>query len=240
MNILLVHQVVAGYGAQDVLFDVSVTIDPGEIVSVIGPNGAGKTTLLKVIAGIIRPRSGDVLLRDESILSRTPQYITTCGVSWVPQEENIFPSMTVQENLEMGAYLVRGDCSDRIGEVCDLFPQLADRMGQLAGSLSGGQRQMLAVARGLMIRPDLLLLDEPTAGLAPNLVQMMLEKIREITVRMGSSVLLVTQTLDAVRLSHRGYLLSAGSIKYQDRTESFLANREVKDLYFGGISSSLQ
>lgn len=237
MNIMEVRNLVAGYGVQDVLFDVSVTIGSGEIVSVIGPNGAGKSTMLKVMAGIITPRSGDILLRGESLLGRNPWQITSQGVSWVPQEDNVFSSMSVRENLEMGAYLVRGDISDRIEEVCDIFPQLQKRMGQLAGSLSGGQRQMLAVARGLMNRPDLLLLDEPTAGLAPNLVYMMLDRIRQITVRLKSAVLLVTQTLDAVRLSDRGYLLSAGVIKYEDNTDKFLANKDVKELYFGGQAS---
>jgi len=234
MSILNIENLVAGYGAQDVLFNISVSIEKGEIIAVIGPNGAGKTTLLKAISGIIRPKSGDIFYKGESLLGRTPQYITGRGISWVPQDENIFPSMTVQENLAMGAYLLKEDYRDRIDEVCTIFPQLKNRMGQIAGSLSGGQRQMLAVARGLMIHPKLLLLDEPTSGLAPNLVQMMLEKIKEITTIMNNSVLFVTQTLDAVRLSTRGYLLAAGMIKYEDSTEIFLSNREVKELYFGG------
>ncbi len=234
MSILNIENLVAGYGAQDVLFNISVSIGKGEIIAVIGPNGAGKTTLLKVISGIIRPKSGDIFYKGESLLGRTPQYITGRGISWVPQDENVFPSMTVRENLAMGAYLLTEDYRDRIDEVCTIFPQLKNRMGQIAGSLSGGQRQMLAVARGLMIHPELLLLDEPTSGLAPNLVQMMLEKIKEITTIMNSSVLFVTQTLDAVRLSARGYLLAAGMIKYEDSTEIFLSNREVKELYFGG------
>jgi len=234
MSILDVKEITAGYGAQNVLFDVSVSIDAGEIVAVIGPNGAGKTTLLKVIAGIIKPKKGEITYKNQSILNKEPQYIASEGLSWVPQEENIFSSLTVKENLEIGAYLVKGDCSDRIGEVCSIFPQLKDRMTQLAGNLSGGQRQMLAVARGLMIRPDLILLDEPTAGLAPNLVNMMLVKIKEITLKLGNAVLLVTQTMDAVRLSNRGYLLSAGEMKYNDYTEALLINTEVKDLYFGG------
>ncbi len=234
MNIMEVKKLTAGYGVQDVLFDVSVTIGSGEIVSVIGPNGAGKSTLLKVMAGIIAPRSGDVLFKGKSLLGRNPWQITAQGLSWVPQENNVFSSMSVRENLEMGAYLVRGDISDRMEEVCEIFPQLRGRMRQLAGSLSGGQRQMLAVARGLMNRPDLLLLDEPTAGLAPNLVYMMLDWIKQITVRLKSAVLLVTQTLDAVKLSDRGYLLSAGVIKYEDHTAQFLLNQDVKELYFGG------
>ena len=234
MSMLQVKDLTAGYGAQNVLFDVNASINPGEIVSIIGPNGAGKSTLLKVIAGVLKPKSGDVRYKNTSLVAKNPRHISAMGMSWVPQEENIFATMTVLENLEMGAYLLRGNIRDRIDEVSEVFPQLKDRMGQLAGSLSGGQRQMLAVARGLVIRPELLLLDEPTAGLAPNLVQMMLDKIQEIKERMGSSVLLVTQTLDAVRLSDRGYLLAAGEIKLEEKTESFLSNSEVKDLYFGG------
>jgi branched-chain amino acid transport system ATP-binding protein len=237
-NIMEVRNLVAGYGVQDVLFNVSITVGSGEIVAVVGPNGAGKSTLLKVMAGMITPRSGDILLKGKSLLGCHPWQVTSSGVSWVPQEDNVFSSMSVRENLEMGAYLVRGDISDRIEEVCDIFPQLRERMGQLAGSLSGGQRQMLAVARGLMNHPGLLLLDEPTAGLAPNLVYMMLDQIREITLRLKSAVLLVTQTLDAVKLSDRGYLLSAGVIKYEDITDKFLANQDVKELYFGGQISS--
>jgi len=234
MNILKVKRLTAGYGAQDVIFDVSVHIDLGEIISVIGPNGAGKSTLLKVLAGIIKPKSGDILFKGTSVLGKSPQYMTSRGLSWVPQEDNIFPSLTVLENLEVGAYLLKEDLSGRIDEVCQIFPQLKERMKQTAGSLSGGQRQMLAVARGLMMHPDLLLLDEPTSGLAPTLVHMMLEKIEEIALRLGNAVLLVTQTLDAVRLSNRGYLISAGAIKYEDTTEALLTNREVRDLYFGG------
>jgi branched-chain amino acid transport system ATP-binding protein len=234
VSILQVNELTAGYGVQDVLFGVSLTIEPGEIVAVMGPNGSGKSTLLKVISGVLAARQGEILYKGHSLLGSSPQQIVQQGLSWVPQEENIFPSLTVRENLEIGAYPLRGDFSSRVDEVCTIFPQLHDRMSQTAGDLSGGQRQMLAVARGLMIHPELLLLDEPTAGLAPNLVQVMLEKIREIAVRMGNAVLLVSQTIDSVRLSNRGYLLSAGRIRYEDRTEALLANQEIKDLYFGG------
>jgi branched-chain amino acid transport system ATP-binding protein len=233
VSILQVNELTAGYGAQDVLFGVSLTIDFGEIVAVMGPNGSGKSTLLKVISGALSARQGEILYKGQSLLGRSPQQIVQQGLSWVPQEENIFPSLTVRENLEIGAHRVKQGVQDRIDEVCAIFPQLRDRMAHTAGDLSGGQRQMLAVARGLMIHPELLLLDEPTAGLAPNLVQIMLEKIREIAFRMGNAVLLVSQTIDSVRLSNRGYLLSAGRIRYEDRTESLLANQEIKDLYFG-------
>jgi len=233
VSILQVNELTAGYGAQDVLFDVSLTIDFGEIVAVMGPNGSGKSTLLKVISGVQSARRGEILYKGQSLSGRSPQQIVQQGLSWVPQEENIFPSLTVRENLEIGAHSVKEGVQDRIEEVCAIFPQLRGRMAHTAGDLSGGQRQMLAVARGLMIHPELLLLDEPTAGLAPNLVQIMLEKIREIAFRMGNAVLLVSQTIDSVRLSNRGYLLSAGRIRYEDRTESLLANQEIKDLYFG-------
>jgi branched-chain amino acid transport system ATP-binding protein len=234
VSILQVNGLTAGYGAQDVLFGVSLFIEPGEIVAVMGPNGSGKSTLLKVISGTLGARQGEILYKGNSLLGRSPQQIVQNGLSWVPQEDNIFPSLTVRENLEIGAYPLKRGFEDRVDEVCAIFPQLRDRMGQTAGDLSGGQRQMLAVARGLMIHPELLLLDEPTAGLAPNLVQVMLDKIREIATRMGNAVLLVSQTIDSVRLSNRGYLLSAGRIRYEDRTEALLSNQEIKDLYFGG------
>ncbi|MGQ9615093.1 MAG: ABC transporter ATP-binding protein [Spirochaetota bacterium] len=233
MSILNVEGLTAGYGAHDVLFDISLKIWQGEIICVIGPNGAGKSTLLKSIAGIIKPTRGQIIFKGENITWEAPQRIAAKGISWVPQEENIFPSMTVRENLEMGAFLLRGDLKERISEVCEIFNQLAERMGQFAGSLSGGQRQMLALARGLMTHPQLLLLDEPTSGLAPKLVHLMLDKIKEIAERLRNSVLLVTQTMDAVRLSDRGYLLSAGIMRYQGRTEELLSNSEVQQLYFG-------
>lgn len=238
MSLLTIKKITAGYGLQDVLFNVSMEVDHGEVVAIIGPNGAGKTTLLRAIVGMIRPKTGDITFKDHPIVGMEPEHVVRMGLGWVPQEENIFPSMTVAENLEMGAYLVEGDLKDRFAEVSAIFPALRERMRQPAGSLSGGQRQMLAVARGLMLRPDLLLLDEPTAGLAPNLVQIMLGRIKEVSDRLKRAVLLVTQTIDALKLCQRGYLLSAGEIKYSDSTEKLLGNREVRDLYFGGSPPS--
>lgn len=234
MSLLTVRSITAGYGVQDVLFDVSIEVDHGNVIAVIGPNGAGKTTLLRAIVGIIRPKTGYILFKDRSLVGMEPEHVVRMGLGWVPQEENIFPSMTVAENLEMGAYILREDIHERLDEVYAMFPALGQRMRQMAGSLSGGQRQMLAVARGLMPRPDLLLLDEPTAGLAPNLVRMMLGKIKEMTDQLKRAVLLVTQTIDALKLCQRGYLLSAGEIKYTDSTDQLLGNQEVRDLYFGG------
>jgi len=238
MSLLAVKNMTAGYGVQDVLFDVSIAVDSGEAVAIIGPNGAGKTTLLRAVVGMLKPKAGDITFKERSIVGMEPEHVVRMGLGWVPQEENIFPSMTVAENLEMGAYILGGDLRERFDEVSAIFPALGERMRQLAGSLSGGQRQMLAVARGLMLRPDLLLLDEPTAGLAPNLVRMMLERIKEVTDRLKRAVLLVTQTIDALRLCQRGYLLSAGEIKYTDSTDKLLDNPEVRDLYFGGSPPS--
>ena len=236
MSILEVNNIEAGYETQHVLFNLSLTVDQGEIVTILGPNGAGKSTLLKALAGIVTPIKGEILLKNRMTHILEPHQIVGLGMSWVPQEDNIFPTMSVKENLEMGAYLLKGDYKERIEEVCSVFPQLRERMGQIAGNLSGGQRQMLAIARSLMLHPEVLLLDEPTTGLAPNLVHTMLEKIREITQRLGSAVLLVTQTIDAVRFCHRGYLLTAGKIIYSDTKDGLLSNEKVLDLYFGGIS----
>jgi ABC-type branched-subunit amino acid transport system ATPase component len=236
MSLLSIQHITAGYGIQNVLFDVSLDVAEGEVVAIIGPNGAGKTTLLKAVLGFIRPNNGNISFKDLSIVGMEPEHIVRMGLGWVPQEENIFPSMTVAENLEMGAYILRENLNNRFNEIYNLFPILKERMRQSAGSLSGGQRQMLAIARGLILQPDLLLLDEPTAGLAPNLVQIMLSKIKEITAQLQQAVLLVTQTIDALRLCQRGYLLSSGKILYADTTDQLLSSQEVRELYFGGVA----
>ena len=238
MSLLEIRNVTVGYGVQDILFDISLSVAEGEAVAVIGPNGAGKTTLLRTIVGFLRPGSGDILFKERSLPGMEPEHIVRLGMGWVPQEENIFPSLTVAENLDMGAYVLKGGYRDKIEEVYEIFPVLKERTKQAAGSLSGGQRQMLAVARGLILQPDLLLLDEPTAGLAPNLVHMMLDRIGEITHRFQRAVLLVTQTIDALRLCQRGYLLSAGKILYADSTDRLLSSAEVRELYFGGSAAS--
>jgi ABC-type branched-subunit amino acid transport system ATPase component len=236
MSLLSIQNITAGYGIQSILFDVSLDVAEGEVVAIIGPNGAGKTTLLRAILGFIRPNNGNISFKEQSIVGMEPEHIVRMGLGWVPQEENIFPSMTVAENLEMGAYILRENLDNRFNEIYNLFPILKERMRQPAGSLSGGQRQMLAIARGLILQPDLLLLDEPTAGLAPNLVQMMLSKIKEVTDQLQRAVLLVTQTVDALRLCQRGYLLSSGKILYADTTDQLLSSQEVRELYFGGVA----
>ena len=233
MSLLNVNNLSAGYGEVDVLHGISLDIDEGELVATIGPNGAGKSTLLRSISGVIKPDEGRLELGGTDITGSEPEDTIRMGMSYVPQDENIFPSLTVRENLEMGAFTLEGDFQDRIDEICTIFPQLRERMGQKADTMSGGQQQMVAVGRGLLIKPKLLLLDEPTAGLQPSLVKMMLSKVEEINDR-GVTVLLVAQTIDALRLANRAYLLSAGEMVLSGETEELLDTDRVQDLYFGG------
>jgi len=233
LSLLNVNNLSAGYGEVDVLHGISMDIDEGELVATIGPNGAGKSTLLRSISGVIKPDEGQLELGGTDITGSEPEDTIRMGMSYVPQDENIFPSLTVRENLEMGAFTLEGDFEDRIDEICTIFPQLRERMGQKAGTMSGGQQQMVAVGRGLLIKPKLLLLDEPTAGLQPSLVKMMLSKVEEINKR-GVTVLLVAQTIDALRLANRAYLLSAGEMVLSGETEELLDTDRVQDLYFGG------
>lgn len=233
MNQLSVEGVSAGYGEVDVLHQISIALNKGELVAVIGPNGSGKTTLLRTISGVLKPTKGKITFDGNDITNDPPELMIRKGLSYVPQDEHIFSSLTVRENLEMGAFALTENFEDRIGEVCSIFPQLKTRMKQKAGDMSGGQQQMVAVGRGLIVKPKLLLLDEPTAGLQPSLVKMMLGKVEEIN-ELGVSVLLVAQTIDALQLSSRGYLLSAGKISLTGKTKELLDQEKVQDLYFGG------
>jgi len=233
LSLLNVNNLSAGYGEVDVLHGISLELEKGKLVATIGPNGAGKSTLLRSISGVITPDKGTLKLEGNDITGSEPENTIRMGMSYVPQDDNIFPSLTVRENLEMGAFTHEGDFEDRIDEICTIFPQLRERMGQKAGTMSGGQQQMVAVGRGLLIEPKVLLLDEPTAGLQPSLVKMMLGKVEEINER-GVTVLLVAQTINALRLASRAYLLSAGEMVLSGDTKELLDNERVQDLYFGG------
>jgi ABC-type branched-subunit amino acid transport system ATPase component len=230
---LEVHDLVAGYGEVDILHGVSLDLARGEMVAVIGPNGAGKSTLMKAIFGLIKVRSGKVFLHGEDVTAFSPDRIVEKGLSYVPQTENVFPSLTVQENLEMGGYTRRDGLRQRLEYVFHLFPDLAGRRGDRAGKFSGGQRQMLALARALMLDPSILLLDEPSASLAPIMVEMVFAKIRQIN-DAGTAILIVEQNArQALSFSHRGYVLAMGRNRLDGKTEELLGSAEVGKVYLG-------
>jgi ABC-type branched-subunit amino acid transport system ATPase component len=213
---------------------VHVRVRNKEIVSVIGPNGAGKSTLLKTIFGILKPKRGNVTLKGEDITGLKPERVVRRGMSYVPQVDNVFPSLSIRENLEMGAFIRNDDYGPRLDEVYDLFPMLKQRTKQKVGQLSGGQRQMVAMGRALMLDPKVLLLDEPSAGLAPLLVADIFEKIVEIN-ETGVAMIIVEQNArDALKLAHHGYVLAMGKNVLDDSGEALLANEEIARLYLGG------
>ncbi len=234
MIILKTEDITVGYTEVDVLHNVHIRVNAGEIVSVIGPNGAGKSTLLKTIFGILKPRHGNVTLKDEDITGLKPDRIVRKGISYVPQVNNVFPSMSVQENLEMGAFIRNDDYSSRLEEVYDLFPILRERSKQKVGQLSGGQRQMVAMGRALMLDPQILLLDEPSAGLAPQLVSMIFEKIGEVNATGVAMVIVEQNAREALKMAHHGYVLAMGRNVLDDGGEALLANEQIARLYLGG------
>ncbi|MDP6510843.1 MAG: ABC transporter ATP-binding protein [Dehalococcoidia bacterium] len=234
MSLLAVQGIVAGYGQTEILHGVSIVVEPGEIVAIIGPNGSGKSTLMKSAVGLLRPTGGSVNFRGEDITGVAPENIVRKGLCYVPQSSNVFPSLSIHENLEMGAFVRTDDYRPRITEIYDLFPDLASRRKERASRLSGGQRQMVALARALMLNPVLLLLDEPSAGLAPMMVASVFEKIKGIS-STGVAVLMVEQNArEALRLSARGYVLAAGHNRLEGPGRSLLSDPEVARLYLGG------
>ena len=233
-SLLEVHGVTAGYEQMEILHDVSIRVAEGEIVMLIGPNGAGKSTLMKKIFGLLRPTRGTIHFRGEDIASLPPRRLVPKGMAYVPQVDNVFPSLTLEENLQMGAVTQRSDPRPHIEQVLRLFPALSERRNQRVGTMSGGERQMVAIGRALMLQPVFLLLDEPSAALSPVMVETVFNRIREIN-RQGVSVLLVEQNArEALRLSHRGYVLAAGQQRLEGAGEALLADAEVKRLYLGG------
>ncbi len=230
---LKLEDVHAGYGPVDVLKGIALEVDQGEIVAVLGANGAGKSTTLMTICGVNRCRQGRILFRNEPIQNRPPHEIVHLGLSQVPEGRRIFPRLTVRENLEMGAFhrQVNGDDLDK---VFASFPILKERQNQLGGTLSGGEQQMLAISRALMARPKLLLLDEPSLGLAPLIVAKIFEIIREINAA-GTTILLVEQNANmALHVARRGYVLETGRIVLADNAKNLMNNEQVKKSYLGG------
>jgi ABC-type branched-subunit amino acid transport system ATPase component len=232
--LLDVRHINSGYGEMTILRDISMRVDPGEVVTLIGPNGAGKSTLLKTIFGLLMPTEGRIRFEDTDITGFKPPTLVRRGMSYVPQVDNVFPSLTVQENLEMGAFVRSDGFAERLEEMYTFFPTLRLKRKQRVGGLSGGERQMVAMGRALMLDPRLLLLDEPSAGLSPRLVGMVFEKIAEIN-HAGVALLIVEQNARrALRLSHRGYVLASGQVRLEGTGDQLLSDAEVGRLYLGG------
>jgi len=234
--LLATEELVAGYVPEvDILNGVSIAVREGEIVTVVGPNGAGKSTLIKSIFGLLRPRRGRVVLRGDELTGLAPHAIARRGMSYVPQLDNVFPTLSVEENLEMGAF-ERTNTRARIGAMYELFPRLGERRRQAAGTMSGGERQMLAMARALMPEPRVLLLDEPSAGLAPAFVETVFAKVREIN-ETGVTVVMVEQNARrALAMSDLGYVLDLGRNRFRGPGQELLDNAEVAELYLGGTA----
>jgi ABC-type branched-subunit amino acid transport system ATPase component len=218
----------------DILHGVDVVVGRGEMVTLVGPNGAGKSTLVKAVVGLMPPRGGRVLLHGEDVTGERAHRIVAKGVGYVPQRENVFPTLTVEENVELGLITRRGDGAGGTEGVYQLFPQLAARRRQAAGTLSGGERQMLAMARTLAAGPDVVLLDEPSAGLSPIFVDAVFAKIAEINAA-GTTILMVEQNARrALAMSQRGYVLDVGRNRFTGTGADLLADPKVVDLYLGG------
>ncbi len=232
---LSLDHVDAGYGSFQALFDVSLQVNAGEAVGVIGPNGAGKTTLMRVISGLIRPRRGTLSMDGTDLLTTPAHRILALGIAHVPENRRLFPRMTVEENLRIGAFIpaARAKFRERLAFVYDLFPRMAERRHQLAGTMSGGEQQMCAIGRALMSEPRLLLLDEPSAGLAPVIVQQVFALVGRIRAS-GLTVLIVEQNVRQVlRVVDRAYLLEAGSIRASGTAAELLESEAIRESYLG-------
>lgn len=223
-----------GYGGADILRGCTISVDKGEIAVVVGPNGAGKSTAMNALLGLLSLRQGKVTLGGKDITALAPQDRVKEGMAFVPQSNNVFTGMTVQENLEMGAYLRRDDIFKTMDQVFDLFPMLKEKRRQATGELSGGQRQQVAIGRALMTEPDVLMLDEPTAGVSPIIVEELFDRILEIK-NAGMAVLMVEQNArQALSIADTGYVLVTGEVKYVDTGAALLANPDVRRSFLGG------
>lgn len=235
MSLLTLENIHSYYGHIHALKGLNVEVNEGEIVTLIGSNGAGKSTTLRTISGMMHPKTGKVVYKGTDISRMAPHDIVKRGMIHVPEGRGIFPTLTVKENLEMGAYLV-GDSAkieERMENGFRLFPRLKERLGQHGGTLSGGEQQMLAIARGLMMAPEILMLDEPSMGLAPILVELIFDIIKELNAQ-GTTILLVEQNaLMALSIAHRGYVLQTGEIITSDTAEKLRDNPEVQEAYLG-------
>jgi len=236
-NLLEVHDLYAGYQKLDILMGVNLHVKSGEIVCVIGPNGAGKSTVFKTIYGFVEVRKGKILFDGLDITGYRPQDLLKAGISIVPQLRSVFPQMTVLENLEMGMYLEKNSTrvKQRINDIFDLFPRLAERAKQFAGTMSGGEQRMLEIGRALMNYPKLLLMDEPSAGLAPLITKMIFEQIAHLNKELGLTVLMIEQNArQGLEISNRGYVLQLGANSYEGPSRQLLDDPEVRRAFLGG------
>ena len=232
---LKLEGVSASYGSVPAISDISIEIGEGEAVGLLGANGAGKSTTLRVISGLVKPRSGSIVFAGTNLSSLPPHRIPELGIAHVPEGRQVFPEMTVQENLEIGAYVpkAKAERAQTLELVYSIFPRLADRRRQLAGTMSGGEQQMLAVGRGLMLKPRLLMLDEPSLGLAPVMTDVTFEKIGEIH-KMGTAILLVEQNVSrALSLVQRAYVLESGKVIMHGSSAELAGNKQVQAAYLG-------
>ena len=232
-NVLIVENVVVGYGETEILHGVDILVKQGEIVSIIGPNGAGKSTIMKAILGILNIKAGKIFLENKCINGLKTSDVVKLGVGYVPQTDNVFVSLTVQENLEMGAWTSKSDVDHKFAEMYELFPDLGEKRKQRAGQLSGGQRQMVAMAKALMLDAKVLLLDEPTAGLSPKYRQEIFSTIKRINSR-GLPILMVEQNAkQALQISHKGYVLVDGNNRHAGTGIGLSSDPEVAKMFLG-------
>jgi len=231
---LRTEDLVSGYGQMTILHGVTMEMAEEEVVTVVGPNGAGKSTFLKTIVGLVEAWEGSVQFRGEDITGTSPEDVIENGIAFVPQDANVFPALTVRENLRMGAWVLSGGFDERLAAVEDIFPILEERPSQRVGSMSGGQQQMVAIASALMTDPDLLILDEPSAGLAPSVVDDVIDTITRINER-GTSILMVEQNARrALNVSDRGIVLAMGQNEAEGTADTLLESDEIAELYLGG------
>ena len=234
MAFLIGENMVGGYGGQNILNNCTISVDEGEIAVVVGPNGAGKSTAMKAIFGMLNLSKGTVSIAGENMERLKPQERVLKGMGFVPQTNNVFASMTVEENLEMGAFIRNDQIRDNLQQVYDLFSVLKEKRFQAAGELSGGQRQQVAVGRALMTKPKVLMLDEPTAGVSPIVMDELFDKIIEIA-KTGVAILMVEQNArQALSIADKGFVMVQGENKYTDTGQSLLANEEVRKAFLGG------
>ena len=230
---LKLESVTAGYTDENIIHEVTLEVNEGEIVTIIGPNGSGKSTLMKSIFGLTRMRGGKISFLGQDVTGKRPDELVNLGLAYVPQERNVFSSLTVKENLEMGGVSLTGEMEERLEGALQLFPKLAERLGQRAGTLSGGEQKMLAVGRAMIANPSLLMLDEPSAALSPKIMGQLFAEIEEIN-RRGVTILMVEQNARrALAISDRGYILEMGRNRFQGPAKSLLDNPEVCSLYLG-------